>query len=48
MERAFDYLQAPIVRVAGRNSSIPFADSIERGIWPDTDDVANAIRSVMA
>jgi pyruvate dehydrogenase E1 component beta subunit len=48
MEQAFDYLQAPIVRVAGRNSSIPFADSIEKGVWPDTDDVVNAIRSVMA
>jgi pyruvate/2-oxoglutarate/acetoin dehydrogenase E1 component len=48
MERAFDYLRAPIVRVTGRNSSIPFADSIEDGQWPDTDDVVNAIRNVMA
>lgn len=48
MEQAFDYLQAPVVRVAGRNSPIPFADSIEHGVWPDTDDVIAAIRKVMA
>lgn len=47
MEHAFDYLQAPIVRVTGRNSPIPFADSIEHGVWPETDDVVEAIRTVM-
>jgi pyruvate/2-oxoglutarate/acetoin dehydrogenase E1 component len=48
MEQAFDYLRAPIVRVTGRNSPVPFADSIEHGQWPDTNDVADAIRRVMA
>jgi pyruvate/2-oxoglutarate/acetoin dehydrogenase E1 component len=48
MEQAFDQLQAPIVRVAGRNSPIPFANSLEKGVWPDTKDVVNAIRKVMA
>jgi pyruvate/2-oxoglutarate/acetoin dehydrogenase E1 component len=48
MERAFEYLKAPVVRVAGRHSSVPFADSIEKGIWPDTDDVIKAIQKVMA
>jgi pyruvate/2-oxoglutarate/acetoin dehydrogenase E1 component len=47
MEQAFDYLHAPIVRVTGRNSPIPFADSIEKGVWPETEDVIAAIRSVM-
>ena len=47
MEQAFDYLQAPIVRVTGRHSPIPFADSIEAGVWPETDDVVKAIRRVM-
>jgi pyruvate/2-oxoglutarate/acetoin dehydrogenase E1 component len=47
MERAFDYLQAPIVRVTGRTSPIPFADSIEKGVWPETEDVVRAIRQVM-
>jgi len=48
MERAFDYLQAPIVRVTGRNSPIPFADTIEKGVWPETNDVVEAICKVMA
>jgi pyruvate/2-oxoglutarate/acetoin dehydrogenase E1 component len=48
VEQAFDYLRAPIVRVTGRNSPVPFADSIEHGQWPDTGDVVNAIRKVMA
>jgi pyruvate/2-oxoglutarate/acetoin dehydrogenase E1 component len=47
MEQAFDYLQAPIIRLAGRDSPVPFADSIERGIWPETQDVLDAIRAVM-
>jgi pyruvate/2-oxoglutarate/acetoin dehydrogenase E1 component len=48
VERAFDYLQAPIIRVTGRFSPIPFADSLEKGVWPETDDVVQAIRKVMA
>jgi pyruvate/2-oxoglutarate/acetoin dehydrogenase E1 component len=48
IEQAFDYLRAPVVRVTGRHSPVPFADSIERGIWPDTHSVMSAIRKVMA
>lgn len=48
IEEAFDYLRAPIMRVAGRNSPVPFANSIENGVWPGTDDVVRAIRQVMA
>jgi len=48
VENAFDYLQAPIIRVTGRDSPIPFADSIEKGVWPETEDVINAVKSVMA
>jgi pyruvate dehydrogenase E1 component beta subunit len=47
IEQAFDYLQAPILRVTGRFSPIPFADSLEKGVWPETDDVVRAIRRVM-
>jgi pyruvate dehydrogenase E1 component beta subunit len=48
MEKAFDYLKAPPIRVTGRNSPIPFADSLEKGVWPETEDVVKAIRQVMA
>lgn len=47
MEHAFEYLKGPIARVTGRNSPIPFADSIEKGVWPETDDVVEAIRQAM-
>lgn len=47
-EQAFDYLEAPIVRVTGRHSPIPYADSLESGVWPDVDDVVEAIKQVMA
>ena len=36
MEQAWDRLRAPIVRVAGRDSPIPFANSLENGVWPGT------------
>jgi acetoin:2,6-dichlorophenolindophenol oxidoreductase subunit beta len=48
MEQAFDCLRAPIVRLAGRDSSVPFANSIEKGFWPDTDSVVRAIRDTVA
>jgi pyruvate/2-oxoglutarate/acetoin dehydrogenase E1 component len=48
IEHAWDHLKAPVVRVAGRNSPIPFANSLENGVWPGTDDVIAAIRGVMA
>ena len=48
MEEAFDYLRAPIVRVTGRDTPIPFADSIEKGVWPEIEDVVAAVQNVMA
>jgi pyruvate dehydrogenase E1 component beta subunit len=48
MEQAFDYLRAPIMRVTGRFSPIPFANSLEDGVWPSTADVVSAIRKVAA
>jgi len=48
MERAFEYLKAPVTRVTGRYSPIPFSNSIEHGVWPDTNAVVKAIRDVMA
>ena len=48
MEQAWDALKAPIIRVAGRNSPIPFANSLENGVWPDTHDVIEAIRATVA
>jgi pyruvate/2-oxoglutarate/acetoin dehydrogenase E1 component len=46
MENVFDYLQAPIKRVTGRHSPIPFAGSLEKEVWPETNDIIEAIRYV--
>jgi len=48
MEQAFDYLQAPVVRVAGQDSPVPFARSLDQVVWPNTGDVVNAVHKVMA
>ena len=48
IERSAGRLKAPVVRVAGRDSPIPFANSLENGVWPGTDDVVQAIHRVMA
>ena len=46
VEQAWDQLVAPVVRVTGRNSPIPFANSLENGVWPGTEDVVRAIRDL--
>jgi len=48
LERAWGQLRAPVVRVAGRDTPVPFANSIEKGVWPDSGDVVAAISTVMA
>ena len=48
MEQAFDYLQAPVERITGRHSPIPFADSIETGVWPTTEDIVASVQRLMA
>ena len=45
---AFDYLQAPIERVAAKDTPVPFAPILERAVLPDDKDVLNAIHRVMA
>ena len=48
VEEAFEYLRAPVKRITGRDTPIPFADSIEKGVWPETDDFIAGIHEVMA
>jgi len=46
MERAFDYLDAPVARVAGLDVPMPYAANLERLALPGSDDVADAARKV--
>jgi len=47
MERAFDYLDAPIVRVAGKNCPIPYNPNLERAAIPQVEDIVAAVRKVV-
>ncbi|HEY7063094.1 MAG TPA: alpha-ketoacid dehydrogenase subunit beta [Chloroflexota bacterium] len=43
-ERAFDYLDAPVVRVAGKNVPIPYNVNLERAAIPQEADLVAAVR----
>lgn len=46
-EEGFDYLDAPIVRVCGLDTPIPFTPVLEDYFIPDTDDIVKAIREIL-
>jgi len=46
-EEAFDYLDAPIKRVAGRNVPIAFNETLERKAVPDQSEIMGAVREVV-
>jgi pyruvate/2-oxoglutarate/acetoin dehydrogenase E1 component len=46
-ERAFDHLTAPIVRVAGINTVIPFNLGLEKATVPQVADIVAGVRSVL-
>ena len=43
----FDDLDAPIVRVAGKNTPIPFNLELEKACVPSVDEVVGAVRSIL-
>jgi len=46
-EQAYDSLRAPIVRVAGKNTVIPFNLALEKAAVPQVADIVAGVRSVM-
>ena len=46
-KEAFDYLDAPIERVAAPDTPVPFAPGLEQAVIPDEDRIEEAVRSVM-
>jgi pyruvate/2-oxoglutarate/acetoin dehydrogenase E1 component len=46
-EQAFDHLRAPIVRVAGQNTVIPFNLALEKAMVPQVPDIVAGVRSVL-
>ncbi|MGE0063712.1 MAG: pyruvate dehydrogenase complex E1 component subunit beta [Xanthobacteraceae bacterium] len=46
MEEAFDYLDAPVARVAGKDVPMPYAANLEKLALPSVDDVVEAAKAV--
>jgi pyruvate dehydrogenase E1 component beta subunit len=46
MERAFDYLDAPVKRVTGKDVPMPYAANLEKLALPNVGDVVEAARAV--
>jgi pyruvate dehydrogenase E1 component beta subunit len=46
MERAFDFLDAPVVRVTGADVPMPYAANLERLALPQADGIAAAAKTV--
>lgn len=46
MEQAFDYLDAPVTRVSGKDVPMPYAENLEKLALPTVDDIVQAARAV--
>lgn len=46
MEQAFDYLDAPVLRVAGADVPMPYAANLEKLALPQVEDIVNAAKKV--
>jgi len=46
MEEAFDWLDAPVARVAGKDVPMPYAANLEKLALPSVDEVVEAAKAV--
>ncbi len=46
MEHAFDYLDAPVTRVTGRDVPMPYAANLEKLALPTVEDIISAVKAV--
>ncbi len=46
MEQAFDYLDAPVTRIAGKDVPMPYAANLEKLALPNVDEVIAAVNAV--
>jgi 2-oxoisovalerate dehydrogenase E1 component len=46
-EKAFDWLDAPVVRLGGKDVPTPFAADLERACMPTAKDIALAARELL-
>jgi pyruvate dehydrogenase E1 component beta subunit len=46
MEKAFDYLDAPVIRITGKDVPMPYAANLEKLALPNVDEVIAAVNAV--
>ncbi len=46
-DQTFEYLDAPVRRVAGAFTPVPFADPLEKAVLPQDEDIYHAAKSVL-
>jgi len=46
-EQAFEYLDAPIMRVCGKDTPIPFSPVLERFVIPQVEDIVRGTRALL-
>jgi pyruvate dehydrogenase E1 component beta subunit len=46
MEHCFDYLDAPVKRVTGKDVPLPYAANLEKLALPNVNDIIEAAKSV--
>ncbi|MES2907052.1 MAG: transketolase C-terminal domain-containing protein [Pseudomonadota bacterium] len=47
MEEAFDYLDAPVMRVSGKDVPMPYAANLEKLALPTVAELVEAVKQVM-
>jgi pyruvate/2-oxoglutarate/acetoin dehydrogenase E1 component len=47
VEQAFDYLDAPVLRVCGKDTPIPFSPVLESYVLPQVDDIVTTARKLV-
>jgi len=46
VQQAFDYLDAPVVTVCGKDVPMPYAENLEKLALPSVDEVIQAVKEV--
>jgi 2-oxoisovalerate dehydrogenase E1 component len=47
MEKAFDWLDAPVMRLGSRDTPMPFNDKLETAVIPSQEGIVNAVRTLL-
>ncbi len=46
MEKAFEYLDAPVLRLGAKQCTLPFNINLENAVIPQVDDIVNSARTI--